>query len=351
MIGSGGFRCSAADDWLFSTRKRVLVIELDDVDLRLAHALQVDGRAPFSRIAAVLGVSDQTVSRRYARLRSNGALRVVGLTDPDVTGDQQWYVRVKATPAAAQAIGKALANRHDTSWVMLVGGGTEVVCTVRVAAAEPGDDLLLSALPRTSSVLAVEAFRRLHQFFGGQQGAIEKLHPLRPAQVAALLDGRVVAPAGGAPAKVDALDGRILAELAIDGRCAVDRLVNVTAEPAGTVRRRLESLRNRGVLYFDVELENRSLATGVEAVLWLKVEPAALHEVGTALGAHREVAFAAACTGPFALLAYVSSPDPESLYAYLTTSIAALPGVREVESAPVIKLLKGPGPASRFPQR
>ncbi|WP_280393334.1 AsnC family protein [Nocardia wallacei] len=31
------------------------------------HALQVDGRAPFSRIADVLGVSDRTVARRSAR--------------------------------------------------------------------------------------------------------------------------------------------------------------------------------------------------------------------------------------------------------------------------------------------
>ena len=88
------------------------------------------------------------------------------------------------------------------------------------------------------------------------------------------------------------------------------------------------------------------LARGVEAVLWLKVEPAALHAVGTAVGGHQEVDFAAACTGSFALLAYVSTPNPESLYVYLTSSVATLVGVREVESAPVIRLLKGPGPAS-----
>lgn len=319
--------------------------ELDELDLRLAHALQVDGRASFTRIATVLGVSDQTVARRYARLRSTRALRVVGLTDPDVTGDQQWYVRVKATPRAAQGMAKALASRSDTSWVMLVGGGTEVVCTVRTGPAGRGDDLLLSALPRTSHVLAVDAFRRLHQYFGGQQGAIEKLDLLRPDQVAALLAGRVAPTTSRKPVELDKIDRGILAELALDGRCAVERLASVTSEPAATVRRRLASLRDRGVLYFDVELENRLLARGVEAVLWLKVEPASLHDVGTAVGVHREVAFAAACTGPFALLAYVSTPDPASLYAYLTTSIAKLAGVREVESAPVIRLLKGPGPA------
>ena len=42
---------------------------LDDLDRRLLHALHLDGRVSFRTLAAVLGVSDQTVSRRYSALR------------------------------------------------------------------------------------------------------------------------------------------------------------------------------------------------------------------------------------------------------------------------------------------
>ncbi|MFE2582612.1 AsnC family protein, partial [Streptomyces sp. NPDC059378] len=52
---------------------------LDDIDRGLIHALHIDGRAPFSVIADVLGVSGQTISRRYRRLCADAALRVVGL--------------------------------------------------------------------------------------------------------------------------------------------------------------------------------------------------------------------------------------------------------------------------------
>ena len=38
---------------------------LDDLDRALIHALHIDGRAPFSQIAAALDVSPQTVARRY----------------------------------------------------------------------------------------------------------------------------------------------------------------------------------------------------------------------------------------------------------------------------------------------
>ncbi len=54
---------------------------LDELDQKVLQALQLDGRAPFSRIAAVLGVWDQTIARRYKRMRSSGNLRVVGMTD------------------------------------------------------------------------------------------------------------------------------------------------------------------------------------------------------------------------------------------------------------------------------
>ena len=47
----------------------------DQLDIQLLHALQIDGRALFSLIADVLGVSHQTIARRYNRLRSAGMLR------------------------------------------------------------------------------------------------------------------------------------------------------------------------------------------------------------------------------------------------------------------------------------
>ncbi len=205
-----------------------------------------------------------------------------------------------------------------------------------------GADLLLSALPRTAQVLDVTAHCRLHQFYGSRQGAVEKLGLLAPDELQSLARPHPVT-ASPTGVSLDDIDRKILRELAIDGRLSTDQISRAANSPVAMVRRRIDSLVDREVLYFDVELDNRLLNNGVEAVLWLKVEPSSLHEAGITLGSHREVAFAAACTGPAALLAYVSVSDPTTLYTYLTSSIATLPGVREVESAPVIRVLKGPG--------
>lgn len=120
----------------------------DELDQRIVQALQVDGRAPFRRIGEVLGVSDQTVARRYGRMRSTATFRVVGLADPLRVGLTMWLLRVRSTPDAAGAIGEALARRTDTRWVSLLSGGTEIFCLAQAATPGRGDAPLLQKLPR-----------------------------------------------------------------------------------------------------------------------------------------------------------------------------------------------------------
>ena len=104
---------------------------LDELDRQIAHALQVDGRAPFSRVTAVLGIADRTVARRYGRLRQSGALRVVGLPHAAALGHVDRLVRMRCSPDVAVPVGTALARRADTSWVTILSGGTEISCITR----------------------------------------------------------------------------------------------------------------------------------------------------------------------------------------------------------------------------
>ena len=59
---------------------------IDVLDQRIIHALYVDPRAPFSRLAEVTGSSEQTISRRYRRLFDDRIVRVVGQLDTQPTG-------------------------------------------------------------------------------------------------------------------------------------------------------------------------------------------------------------------------------------------------------------------------
>ncbi|MER0481348.1 Lrp/AsnC family transcriptional regulator [Streptomyces sp. Edi2] len=347
----------------------------DALDRQLVQALQLDGRAPFSRIAAVLGVSDQTVARRYTRHRTSGAFKVLGLADAQVLGDVTWMVRVQCTPDAAVSVAEALARRPDTSWVSLMSGGTEIAAVCRAPSSDHSDALLLQKLPRTPSVVGVTAHCLLHEFFGGPQGLISKSGALTDAQIAELSPNppnprnlsnprnspnprNLPSPRNSpdppnplgppnppaTPVTLTDADRRLFDALARDGRTPLGELATVTGWSPSTVRRRLAELRADGVLYYDVDYDLRYFGYGVMVALWLSVAPAELAAAGEALAAHPEVAFACATTGPNNLFASVLCQGTEALYTYLTTRVAALPGVRAMESAPRIRHIKGPGP-------
>jgi DNA-binding Lrp family transcriptional regulator len=312
--------------------------DYDELDRQLVRALQLDGRAAFSTIAEVLGVSDRTIARRYAKLRSAGAVRVLGGFAPTALGAVQWFLRVRCAPGSAAPVAEALARRPDTSWVSLTSGGTEITCTVDTESEADSEALLLAKLPRTPRVEGVTAHSVLHAFYGGPDSLIAKLGSLSEEAVERLRPPAV--PPRPAPVRLDDGDRKLLAALAADGRTGFEQLAAATGWSPTTVRRRMRELRESGVLYLDIDIDGTMFSLGTRTLLWLSVAPAHLEETGAALATHPEIAFAAATTGPTNLCASVVCADQRALYRYLTTRVAALPAITHIETAPVIKTVK-----------
>ena len=55
---------------------------IDDIDQRIIEALQQDGRRPFTKIAADLGISEASVRQRVANLINNQVMQIVAVTNP-----------------------------------------------------------------------------------------------------------------------------------------------------------------------------------------------------------------------------------------------------------------------------
>jgi DNA-binding Lrp family transcriptional regulator len=332
----------------------------DGLDRRLVHALQIDARAPFSRIAEVLGVSDQTVARRYARLRSQGAVRVAGLPGRRPVDAAWWTVRLECAPGAAGELAEAVAHRPDTMWVSLLSGGAELAFALR-----DGEDEnpLLERLPHSKRVVRMVAHQHLHTFFGGPLGLVNKSGALTAEEAERLRASR--APAAepcGLPQPPVARPGRehgeaerrLIAALAHDGRATAAELARVTGWSASNVRRRVAELLASQALYFDVEYDYRLFSLAAHTAVWLSVRPSRLVAAGEALATHPEVAACIATTGPSNLFAVAVCTDITALYEYLTTRVAALPAVERMETAPVMRTVKGivpGGPAARPPRR
>ncbi|MET7777771.1 MULTISPECIES: Lrp/AsnC family transcriptional regulator [Streptomyces] len=309
----------------------------DKLDLQLVAALELDARAPFSRIAAVLGVSDQTIARRFRRLSAEGGLRVVAVRDAERLGQSQWMLRLRCAPDSAETIAEALAKRPDTAWIGLASGGTEVVCMTRPRSPGDHDDLLLGKLPRTPSIMEIRAHQILNRFFGGPTGWISRFDALTDEQIAALRP-RLPDPSG--PVRIDPEDEPLVAALERDGRATYPELQRATGRSESVVKRRLAALLASGAVYVDVEYHSETLGYGCAAVLWITAAPAALHSVGEALATHDEIAFAAATAGPSNIVVTAVARDTAGLYAYLSGRLGTLEGVQHVETTPFLRRIK-----------
>ncbi|WP_378625907.1 Lrp/AsnC family transcriptional regulator [Nonomuraea guangzhouensis] len=357
---------------------------LDEVDRGLIHALHIDGRAPFGRIAEVLGTSTQTVARRYRRLRAEAALRVVGLPNPDRAGQTQWMIRLTATPSTVQDLAQSLARRADTSWVKLASGGTEIFAVIHASSdTQAVPTLLLHDIPRRASITAVSAHCLLHTYLGGPtawRGHLEALtdeqqQQLEPPRATDPPASRPPAsappasrshaadtPASRSPATdeptsrppttdtsaprppLTRADHDLIDALRRDGRATHADLAAATGVSQATVARRLADLRANGALFFDVEVAPVLLGATTQALLWMTVQPGHLDRVATTLAGHRELALVAATTGRTNLLANALCRSPADLHDYLTHRLGGLDAIHALETAPVLHTVKAAGP-------
>ncbi|PRY27521.1 Lrp/AsnC family transcriptional regulator [Pseudosporangium ferrugineum] len=371
----------------------------DHLDRQILHALQLAPRVPFARLAAVLGVSEQTAARRYQRMRGEGIVRVFGEADAERTpGVTSWILRIAVRPGTAGALADALARRTDTSWITVDAGGAQLTCNVRIAD-EQRDAGLLHHLPRATNVLSLSAHQVLHRFVGRGEadwvvsesqldldqrrelllGSPESMPAADPGPADA--DGPAGAgspgsagsagsaggaggaggagSAGGAGgagstgsaggpggagdaggAVVEAGDRPLLAALAVDGRASYAALAQATGWTQRRVAHRLSALTASGAIRFDIDASVTRLGFRNVAHLWLTVAPADLAAVGSRLANHRQLAWAAAVTGSAALVANALCRDAAELYRYLTTEVAAIPEIRTCDTVPMLTRVK-----------
>ena len=55
---------------------------IDEIDHRIIEALQQDGRRPFTKIAADLGISEASVRQRVSNLMNTQVMQIVAVTNP-----------------------------------------------------------------------------------------------------------------------------------------------------------------------------------------------------------------------------------------------------------------------------
>jgi Lrp/AsnC family transcriptional regulator for asnA, asnC and gidA len=139
--------------------------QLDDTDRAIIGHLQLDGRMPFTEIAARLGLSEGAVRRRVKLLTRSGALQIVGVVEPQLL-DWQAAAMVAVTIQAGQidAAAQQIAQYPEVSYLFMASGGFDLFVEVYCRDREHFASFLSNKLQKVPGVERTETFMILKMY-------------------------------------------------------------------------------------------------------------------------------------------------------------------------------------------
>ena len=142
---------------------------LDRIDQRLIEALQKNGREPFRRIAAEVGVSEATIRARYQRLCEDNILQVTGVTNPLGLGFDAIAMVGIRTGGAPEPVADTISQWDEADYVVITAGQfdilVELVCEDRRQLLDVTNRMReLEGVVSTESFLYLELWKQLYDW-------------------------------------------------------------------------------------------------------------------------------------------------------------------------------------------
>ena len=130
---------------------------IDDTDRAIIEVLQRDGRVPYTRLGAAVGLSEAAARQRVQRLTDSGVMQVVAVTNPLAHGFRRMAMIGVRAEGPTDDIAKALQAMPDIDYLVVAAGTYDLMAEVVV----PDDGALLDL---TNRIRAVPGVRNTETF-------------------------------------------------------------------------------------------------------------------------------------------------------------------------------------------
>ena len=122
---------------------------LDAISKAIIEQLQADGRRPYAKIAAAVGLSEAAVRQRVSRLIETGVVQIVAVTNPLQLGfSRQAMIGIKAE-GNLDSVVERLNSMDEVDYVVVTAGSFDILAEVVCE----DDDHLLNLLNREIRVI------------------------------------------------------------------------------------------------------------------------------------------------------------------------------------------------------
>jgi DNA-binding Lrp family transcriptional regulator len=131
--------------------------DIDELDRRLVHALQLAPRVPWTALSAILGVDPVTLSRRWQRLAAEGEVYATAV-DSRTDGLVFAFIEIDCPPRKADAVVDVLVADPAVTTVERTASGRTLMATVIAETAQGMSDWCVTT---TAAIEDVTSLRSL----------------------------------------------------------------------------------------------------------------------------------------------------------------------------------------------
>jgi Lrp/AsnC family transcriptional regulator for asnA, asnC and gidA len=131
---------------------------------------------------------------------------------------------------------------------------------------------------------------------------------------------------------VDDLDNQIIEILSLDGRMSNASIARNLGVSEGTIRRRLNILKDEGIIDIKVVLNPNYVASETEAIIGIQVDLPVIRQVVLRLNQINEIRWVNITSGSFDIFVNVSTKSLSDLLELLQNKIGNIDGVKKIET-------------------
>ncbi len=130
--------------------------QLDEFDKSILRGLQADGRLPYSKLAATVGLSEAATRQRVNRMIERGVMQIVAVTDPIKMGfgyQAMVGIRVQGDP---QVVAEKLAQIDNADYVVITAGRYDMIVELFCRDADDLLEIVGQRIRATPDVISTE---------------------------------------------------------------------------------------------------------------------------------------------------------------------------------------------------
>jgi Lrp/AsnC family transcriptional regulator for asnA, asnC and gidA len=139
---------------------------------------------------------------------------------------------------------------------------------------------------------------------------------------------------------LDELDLKFISHLRQNGRISNRELARVLGYSEATVRRRVNSLLDRGFIKIVALADPYRLGDVVDVIMGVEVQPGRVEEAAQAFAVHDNVRAVTITTGAYDLIVAAMFRSSEELFTFTSKDLGGIPGIKRVQTSNSLKVVK-----------